>query len=84
MVDAGGVLYGATTNGGGSCAINAGGCGTIYRIAKDGTYSVIYRFTGGADGAYPGELTLDSSGNIYGVAQRAGEVESGVVFKITP
>lgn len=33
------------------------------------TYTVLYSFTGGADGALPiGGLTLDSQGNLYGTA----------------
>jgi uncharacterized repeat protein (TIGR03803 family) len=84
LVDAGGVLYGTTFAGGFLSGCGGAGCGTVFRIAKNGKYTVLYRFTGGADGAYPGELTLDAAGNLYGVATGGGEHNGGVVFKIAP
>src|SRR5690242_5426025 len=50
--DAAGNLYGATTSGGGSLTCN-GGCGTIFRLDPKGKETVLYRFSGGADGSYP-------------------------------
>src|SRR5664279_3943944 len=45
---------------------------------------VLHPFTGGADGEYPGgPLTLDSSGNLYGVTG-GGSFGNGTVFKLTP
>jgi uncharacterized repeat protein (TIGR03803 family) len=84
LVDAGGVLYGTTSAGGILSGCGGAGCGTVFRIARDGKYTVLYRFTGGADGANPGELTLDAAGNLYGVASGGGEHHGGVVFKIAP
>jgi uncharacterized repeat protein (TIGR03803 family) len=67
--DAAGNLYGTTNVGGitsGVCA-TGGGCGTIFKIATAGAESVLYQFTGGADGLSPGSgLVLDGAGNLYG------------------
>jgi uncharacterized repeat protein (TIGR03803 family) len=39
-----------------------------------GNETVVYRFTGGADGAYPaGGLIFDAAGNIYGVTGNGGD-----------
>jgi uncharacterized repeat protein (TIGR03803 family) len=75
--DDAGNLYGMTFEGG------AHDDGTVYKIAADGTESVLYSFKGGDDGANPtGTLTLDASGNLYGVT--AGITNCGTVFKLAP
>jgi uncharacterized repeat protein (TIGR03803 family) len=84
VVDASGVLYGTTFDGGIPDGCNGAGCGVVYRIAGNGKYTVLYRFTGAADSGGPGELTLDGSGNLYGVATTDLVGDNGVVFKITP
>lgn len=63
--------------------------GRIYKITPAGVFSVVYTFTGGADGASPrGPLVLDSSGNLYGVSSAGGlnvngiNTGWGVVFKV--
>jgi len=51
------------------------------------TFSVIHNFTNGADGANPhGELTVTSSGTLYGTATNGGGGSDGdgTVFKLTP
>ncbi len=78
-----GSLYGTTDSGGISACTKRSyvGCGTIFNL-KQGvticrsssscpwTETVLYRFTGGSDGAFPeGDLRFDKSGNIYGTAQ---------------
>jgi uncharacterized repeat protein (TIGR03803 family) len=72
IADASGSLYGSTASGGTSpeCAY---GCGTVYRLDASRGYAetVLYSFQGQGDGEYPGSLTLDSSGAIYGTAQGA-------------
>ena len=59
--------------------------------AQAQTFKVIYNFTGGVDGGYPGGLTLDRAGNLYGTAAgrdpQGGCPPSypcGTVFKLTP
>ena len=81
--DKGGNLYGVTVNGGGpSCAR---GCGTVFRLAPDGTLTVLHNFSGGSDGAYPGaSLLLGKRGNLYGTTLEGGAHGRGTVFRITP
>ncbi len=46
------------------------------------TYTVLYSFTGGKDGASPaGGLILDTAGNLYGTA--AGGSQAGSVYKLS-
>jgi len=82
--DAAGSLYGTTQLGGitaGVCAkINGfnglNGCGTIFKLDPTGAESVLYRFTGGADGKLPtAGLVRDAAGNLYGST-------SAAVFKL--
>ena len=75
-----GTLYGTTPAGG------SGGQGTVYQIDPSGNETLLYSFTGGADGGQPvGNLLLDSSDSLYGVTNAGGAGPDGgygVVFKI--
>ena len=47
------------------------------------TYSVLYSFTGGADGGNPwAPLIQDAAGNLYGTTQAGGSNGVGTVFKL--
>jgi uncharacterized repeat protein (TIGR03803 family) len=91
LLDLAGSLYGATEYGG-DRACNAGfGCGVVFKVGNTGAYTVLHRFTGGADGGgFPvGELSLNTDGSIYGSTAQGGTGGScnggcGVIFKITP
>src|SRR5205814_9719548 len=77
-------LYGtAVTGGSGSCE---GGCGVAYKLTNSGgkwTQTVIHAFNGGEDGAGPGaRLTVDRSGNVYGMAPIGGTYGLGTIYKI--
>jgi uncharacterized repeat protein (TIGR03803 family) len=75
--DAEGNLYGTTAFGGVNCIAfgQATGCGTVYKIDKNGEYTVLYRFLGGNDGAAPrAGLAIDPAGNLYGTTQGQGVV----------
>lgn len=66
--DASGNLYGVTA-GGGSPNCGSFGCGTVFRLTRTSSgwiESVLYTFTGAADGANPDSLVADSRGNLYG------------------
>jgi uncharacterized repeat protein (TIGR03803 family) len=82
--DSSGNLYGTTRGGGGSKACGDYGCGTVFKLAPDGTESVLYAFTGAGDGGEPyGGVTADSSGNLYGTTITGGNPQGlGVVFEL--
>jgi uncharacterized repeat protein (TIGR03803 family) len=87
--DPAGNLYGTTQQGGitaGVCTNNAPlftGCGTVFKIDTTGNETVLYRFTGGTDGAFPSAgLVRDGAGNLYGTTTAGGASNSGTVFKL--
>jgi uncharacterized repeat protein (TIGR03803 family) len=76
--DAAGNLYGTTDYAGTSFA------GVVFKVSKTGTETVLYSFTGGADGQYPyAPLVRDAAGNLYGTTQYGGTSNLGVVFKLS-
>lgn len=83
--DAAGNFYGVTGLGGSGCGY---GCGTIYKLSPFGggwSYTVLYQFTGGNDGANPtGSVLVDSSGNLFGTASTGGRYNYGTVWEFTP
>jgi uncharacterized repeat protein (TIGR03803 family) len=87
IFDKAGNLYGTTEFGG---AFNQG---TVFEIIPNQngswTETVLYNFTGGADGAQPAAgLLFDAAGNLYGTANFGGSANCtlgcGTVFKLTP
>jgi uncharacterized repeat protein (TIGR03803 family) len=92
ILDAAGNVYGSTIYGGGKGYQNGcrdyEGCGTIFKLTPNGsswTETVLYRFTGGADGAYPNALTLDSEGRLYGTTGGGGTSGyAGTIFRLVP
>jgi len=84
IMDANGDLYGTAAVGGGS-GCNTGesvGCGVVFKLSGN-KETVLYRFTGGADGAFPwAGLVMDASGSFYGTTNAGGEYGGGVVFKL--
>src|ERR1700685_2005705 len=76
--DAAGNLYSTFGYGGGTSF-----SGGVFKVAPDGTETVLYSFTGGADGAFPiSALVRDSAGNLYGTTTQGGSAGAGVVFKL--
>ena len=74
-----GNLYGVTLYGG------TFDWGTIFRITPTGQMTIIYNFTGGADGGVPiTGLTLASNGDFYGTTSEGGSGFSGTVFRFKP
>ncbi len=72
-----GKFYG-TTYGGGSA-----GAGVVFKVDQRGHQSVLYSFTGGADGANPyANVIQDWAGNLYGTTLDGGADGAGVVFKV--
>jgi uncharacterized repeat protein (TIGR03803 family) len=57
--------------------------GTVFRIANNGAYAVLYRFTGGSDGLFPVSLMQYNSNTLIGVTQSGGDANGdGVVFEV--
>lgn len=80
--DSAGNLYGSSVQGG------LYGGGTVFQVTPAGVHTVLYNFTGGADGGEPYKgVTLDAQGNLYGTAVTGGggscEGGCGVVFELT-
>jgi uncharacterized repeat protein (TIGR03803 family) len=81
--DSAGNLYGTTAFGGGGSSCSGHGCGVVFRVDPAGKETVLYRFTGGNDGAEPfAGLVRDSAGNLYGTTYYGGTNDLGVVFKL--
>lgn len=87
-----GNLYGTTTCGGSTGGAAYGcvnGFGTVFSLAPPASSgsawveTVLYSFTGGADGASPNaELVADGRGNLYGTTVTGGNAAgNGVIFK---
>lgn len=76
--DGAGNFYGTTMNGGSS------GKGTVFKITAAGVETVLYSFSGGADGASPvAGLVRDGAGDFYGTTFSGGTSRNnGTVFKI--
>jgi uncharacterized repeat protein (TIGR03803 family) len=90
VLDKHGNLYGTTIRGGASGS-GLAGYGTVYKVDPSGNETVLYSFTGQADGAYPfASLALDTKGNLYGTTYEGGDLTCqapygcGTVFKVDP
>ncbi len=80
--DAKGNIYGTTAFGGSS------NNGTVFELSpnSDGTWSatMLYAFTGGADGDQPlSGVIIDKGGNLYG-ATPLGGLGGGVIYELSP
>jgi uncharacterized repeat protein (TIGR03803 family) len=92
----GGALYGTTTGGGNKCPGREPtyGCGLAFKLEPAGSgfkETVLYKFTGRADGADPSSpLIADASGALYGAAGTGGpslrrcQGGCGIIFRVEP
>lgn len=91
--DSVGNLYGTTFVGGAAgCGDNLT-CGTIYKLDRAGSLTVLYNFTGGTDGGLPIAVIRDNAGNFYGTTLVGGDLNCqpntvsgsgcGTVFELT-
>jgi uncharacterized repeat protein (TIGR03803 family) len=72
-----GALYGTTNLGGGA------GLGTVYKISRSGTKTVLHSFAGGSDGAGTlGGLVLASDGYFYGTTANGGVNNNGTIYRM--
>ena len=91
IIDDAGNLYGGTLYGGSGC-VPLGGCGVIYRVAPDGTETVLHSFQTRKDGyEITGSLLRDGAGNLFGTTYSGGAVAEcnppygcGTIFKLAP
>lgn len=81
--DAAGALYTAT-------AATRTGAGAVIRLIRPATGETVwkrqfvYRFTGGADGAQPGPITLAANGAVFGMTTGGGAAGAGQIYRIAP
>ena len=74
----------------GTTVVGGLGYGTVFELSPNGSEgwneTVLYSFTGGADGANPtySYVIFDSGGNLYGTAYGGGTNGYGVVFELSP
>jgi uncharacterized repeat protein (TIGR03803 family) len=60
------------------------GDGVVYKVAPDGTETVLHFFTGGVDGAQPdGAVKRLANGDLVGTTTSGGANDSGTLFKIS-
>jgi uncharacterized repeat protein (TIGR03803 family) len=90
MLDVSGTLYGTTLTGGGT-GCGGYGCGTLFKLAPDGTETVLYAFQGSSDGYQPGgNVVMDQSGDLYGTTAGGGTYNAtctggcGTIFELRP
>jgi uncharacterized repeat protein (TIGR03803 family) len=85
VMDRSGNLYGTTVGAEDRDCVKKS-CGTIFKLAPDGTYSVLHVFRGypNGDGASPfAGMVLDAAGNLYGTTSRGGSGNEGSIFKVS-
>jgi uncharacterized repeat protein (TIGR03803 family) len=90
VMDHHGNLYGTTIAGGIYGPSGGSGCGIVYRLSvKTRKETILYTFTGGADGCQPAAgVVRDSAGNLYGTTYSGGSFAQGccgkgVVFEVS-
>lgn len=80
LLAADGNFYGTAYQGGDT------GYGTFFRMAPDGTVTVVHHFTGPSfGGGFPlAGVVQDSLGNFYGTSSRGGYLDRGSAWRIGP
>ncbi len=79
LEDSAGNFYGTTEEGG------TAGAGVVYKLTKAGKQTVLYAFSGGADGKTPDcTLVQNARGVVYGTTIDGGANGLGTVFAVTP
>jgi uncharacterized repeat protein (TIGR03803 family) len=85
IADKTGNFYGTTYYGGKLARQCIGGyCGTVFKLAGDGTETVLHTFTGKDGGNSNAGLIADRAGNLYGTTEAGGKAGLGTVFKLAP
>jgi uncharacterized repeat protein (TIGR03803 family) len=96
VLDSNGNLYGSTNYGGSGKGCKSPGCGTVFKLTRNGkiwTETILYSFQGGKDGSFPQNLAFDSQGILYSTTGAGGKglcsnnqqsTGCGTVFKLRP
>ena len=83
VMDSEGNLYGATYDGGNDDHYGSGD-GVVYKLAPDGTETILHTFANTPDGAQPtGSLLRTKGGEFFGTTLQGGAANQGTVFEIT-
>ncbi len=88
LIQSGGDLFGASLYGGNNLCAGQAGCGIIFKInPATEKETVLHRFRGGRDGAYPSSVIM-WQGALYGTLESSGRGCSGSgcggIFKMDP
>jgi uncharacterized repeat protein (TIGR03803 family) len=89
VFDTSGNLYGTTYVGGGA-GCDGYGCGTAFRLAPDGTETVLHEFNPDIDGGVASALVVDKADNPYGTTniysgyQCNSPTNCGTAFMLAP
>ncbi len=74
-LDSNGTLYGTAEFGAFTGCYDGRGCGTLFSITDNGSFTVLHSFAGGADGGGPvGDLMMDKAGSLYGTTAIGGDI----------
>jgi uncharacterized repeat protein (TIGR03803 family) len=96
LLDAGGTLYGTTSEGGSydTCGYTSYllSCGTVFSVTTNGIENVLHSFGSGGDGATPAAGLIGIKDKFYGTTSGGGVIDCGhsinetcgTVFSITP
>jgi hypothetical protein len=94
VADRAGNLYGVAYAGGIPGCPFGEGCGTVFKLTHGGSgwiFSVIYSFTGAADGWWPQNIAFAADGSIFGTTIFGGDTNEctsyggcGTVFRLQP
>ena len=72
-----GAFYGVAASGG---IVNSG---ALFKLERDGSYTVLHLYNDGADGAAPRDALLEgSNGQLYGTTRAGGTAGRGTIFRL--
>ena len=90
LANVNGTIYGTTAAGGLRKCFYPGyhGCGTVFSMRTSGNEHILYRFTGGPDGANPSANLLNINGTLYSTTANGGNRcayfgTCGTVYSVT-
>jgi uncharacterized repeat protein (TIGR03803 family) len=89
LITIGTTFYGTTQTGGTTNAQCYDGCGTVFDVTAAGAEHVLYRFSGGSDGASPLGGVIEVDGTLFGTTVAGGGSSAcangcGTVFALSP